>query len=292
MTEVLRRAIEAFWRFVRNLLRPRVGIVLALLVSPAGADPAPSFWDPALHLDKPDTSGLRAIRFLTSDDYPPLDFVRADGELAGFNVEIARAICEELQSAARSRRAAGTRRSTRWRRERATRSSPRSPPPPRLRQQIDFTQPYYQTPGALRGAQGERAEATPRPRPSPARRSASIAGSAHKAYLDDLSSRRATKAFPNFRRCTTRCARARSTPSSRDGLTLAIWLGGESVGRMLRLQGRPLYREPVLRRRRRHRASARRTRTCAAPWTGRWRGISQRGVYAEIYRKYFPVGFY
>ena len=33
---------------------------------------------------------------MTDDDYPPLDFALADGSLIGFNVEIARAICEEL----------------------------------------------------------------------------------------------------------------------------------------------------------------------------------------------------
>src|SRR4051812_40640652 len=74
-----------------------LAIVSALtLASSAIADSTPSFWDPQLHLDRPDTSGLRAIRFLTADDYPPLDFARADGSLSGFNVEVARAICEEL----------------------------------------------------------------------------------------------------------------------------------------------------------------------------------------------------
>ena len=53
----------------------------------------PSFWDPGLQLQRPDLTGLRAIRFLTDDDYPPLNFALADGSLAGFNVEIARAVC-------------------------------------------------------------------------------------------------------------------------------------------------------------------------------------------------------
>src|ERR1700722_6328885 len=72
-------------------------LLLGILQGSAHADPVPSLWDPALHLDKPDLSGLKAIRFLTADDYPPLDFALADGALAGFNVEIARALCEELR---------------------------------------------------------------------------------------------------------------------------------------------------------------------------------------------------
>src|ERR1700760_3605469 len=72
----------------------------ALLVLPsvveASPNGAPSFWDPGLHSERPDLSALRAIRFLTDDDYPPLNFALTDGALAGFNVDIARAICEEL----------------------------------------------------------------------------------------------------------------------------------------------------------------------------------------------------
>ena len=41
--------------------------------------------------------GYARIRFLTADDYPPLNFALDDGTLAGFNVEIARAICQTLE---------------------------------------------------------------------------------------------------------------------------------------------------------------------------------------------------
>ncbi len=62
----------------------------------AQSAPTPSLWDPERHIERPELTGLRALRFLTEDDYPPLNFQRADGTLSGFNVEIARAICEEL----------------------------------------------------------------------------------------------------------------------------------------------------------------------------------------------------
>ena len=56
-------------------------VTLAVSAAAGAADrlPAPSFWDPNLHLDRPALSALRAIRFLTDDDYPPLDFDLADG---------------------------------------------------------------------------------------------------------------------------------------------------------------------------------------------------------------------
>src|SRR6185312_10517640 len=37
-----------------------------------------------------------AIRFITTDDFPPFNFLDAQGHLIGFNVDLARAICAEL----------------------------------------------------------------------------------------------------------------------------------------------------------------------------------------------------
>src|SRR5476649_1697366 len=143
----------------------------------------PSFWDPGLRLERPDLSGLRAIRFLTDDDYPPLDFALADGSLAGFNVDIARAICEELQVGC-------TIQARRWdtivdslladKGDAIVASIAASPA---LRSRIDFTQPYYQTPArfAMRRESGL-FDVTPA---TLAGKSIGVvAGSAHKAYLD------------------------------------------------------------------------------------------------------------
>jgi polar amino acid transport system substrate-binding protein len=39
------------------------------------------------------------VRFVTESDYPPFNFYDEDGILAGFNVDVARAICQELDTA-------------------------------------------------------------------------------------------------------------------------------------------------------------------------------------------------
>src|SRR5271163_514390 len=59
----------------------------------------PSFSDPQKRIEKPDLGGLRSIRFLTEEDFPPFHFTMPDGSLAGFDVDLARAICEELRVA-------------------------------------------------------------------------------------------------------------------------------------------------------------------------------------------------
>ncbi|SNB72811.1 amino acid ABC transporter substrate-binding protein, PAAT family [Rhodoblastus acidophilus] len=63
---------------------------------PAFSDPHRRVQPPAP--DKPAGQDKPTLRFLTSDDYPPFAFVDAQGALAGFNIEVARAICEQLQA--------------------------------------------------------------------------------------------------------------------------------------------------------------------------------------------------
>lgn len=44
----------------------------------------------------PDVSKLTRLRFITDNDYPPFNYLDESGNLVGFNVELARAICAEL----------------------------------------------------------------------------------------------------------------------------------------------------------------------------------------------------
>ena len=57
------------------------------------------FWDPRRRPERPDLSRLTVIRFLTETDYPPFNYAGPDGNPAGFNVDLARMICEELKVA-------------------------------------------------------------------------------------------------------------------------------------------------------------------------------------------------
>jgi polar amino acid transport system substrate-binding protein len=77
-------------------------LVAAFVIASAGlpvraADPAiPDFWSSTERLQKPDLSGLQRLRFLTTVNFPPFNFLDTDGQLTGFNVDLARAICAEL----------------------------------------------------------------------------------------------------------------------------------------------------------------------------------------------------
>nr|WP_292773875.1 transporter substrate-binding domain-containing protein [Mesorhizobium sp.] len=54
------------------------------------------FWDIKERLPKPDLSDLTRLRFLTTTDFPPFNYLDREERLSGFHVDLVRAICAEL----------------------------------------------------------------------------------------------------------------------------------------------------------------------------------------------------
>ena len=89
---------------VASALFLAVSLTAAAQSSAAGTDDASEFvhtWDSGERLTKSDLSGLQRLRFLTSMDYPPFNYLDQSSQLSGFNVDLARAICNELALADR-----------------------------------------------------------------------------------------------------------------------------------------------------------------------------------------------
>ncbi|MBB3949720.1 transporter substrate-binding domain-containing protein [Aureimonas jatrophae] len=57
----------------------------------------PNFRDQTERAAEPQLTGRERIRFLTSTDYPPFNFLDQAGRLTGFNVDLVRSICDELR---------------------------------------------------------------------------------------------------------------------------------------------------------------------------------------------------
>jgi polar amino acid transport system substrate-binding protein len=73
-----------------------LGMAMLAAATSARADDAPRLADPNDRVSRTDLSGLLRMRFLTSLDFPPFNFADPQRRAAGFNVEIARALCTEL----------------------------------------------------------------------------------------------------------------------------------------------------------------------------------------------------
>ncbi|HWU64222.1 MAG TPA: transporter substrate-binding domain-containing protein [Ensifer sp.] len=58
-------------------------------------------FDKREHRAMPDISNVPRIRFLTTLDFPPFEFLDGEGRLSGFNVDLARELCETLNVTAK-----------------------------------------------------------------------------------------------------------------------------------------------------------------------------------------------
>ncbi len=250
----------------------------------------PSFSDPDLRLEKPDLSGIRAIRFLTSNDYAPLDFALNDGTLAGFNVEIARAVCEELEIGCtiQARRfdtlidalAAG--------KGDAVVASIAATPATRAR--IDFSQPYYQTPARF-VVRKDAAPSDASPGGLRGKTVGVVGGSSHEAYLKAFFPGAKPKAYPNVSALETALRAGEIGIAFADGLTLAVWLNSELSADCCSFFGGPYceslyFGEGV--------GIAVRTDDVKLRRALNWAlaRLFSKGTYSELYLKYFPIGFY
>ncbi len=56
----------------------------------------PSFFDSHEYFVQPDTTDIIRLRFVTTFDFPPFNFLDKTGHLAGYNIDLLRAICSKL----------------------------------------------------------------------------------------------------------------------------------------------------------------------------------------------------
>src|ERR1700730_17942915 len=142
----------------------------------------PGFWDPRRGPERPDLSHISVIRFLTEVDFPPFDFAGSDGNPAGFNVELARLICEDLKVSCTVQMRRFDTLLAALGENRGDALIASLAPTPVLRQKVDFTDPYYRSPArfvALR--EGGPAEVSPERLEG--KKIAGISGTAHEAYI-------------------------------------------------------------------------------------------------------------
>jgi polar amino acid transport system substrate-binding protein len=76
-----------------------VGAVLLGGTGSVAAQSFPYHVDPSARDIVPDLTPIPAIRFLTTADFPPFNYRDANGELIGFNIDLARDICGALNVA-------------------------------------------------------------------------------------------------------------------------------------------------------------------------------------------------
>jgi len=198
----------------------------------------PGFWDPRRRPERPDLSRISIIRFLTETDYPPFDYAGPDGTPAGFNVDLARMICEEIKVACtvQQRRYDTLIASLNNNNGDAVIASIAETP--EMRRQVDFSDPYYRTPARF-VARRDYPNDDIRPEALEGKKIAVVAGTAHEAYLKALFTEAELKPYPNADAARFALKKGDVDLLFGDGISLAFWLNGTDSNGCCEFRGGP-----------------------------------------------------
>lgn len=271
-----------------------LGMALVLAAAmPSGAQtPVPHIWDSRQHMQKPDMLPIQRLRFLTTTDFFPFNFLDPQGRLVGFHVDLARAICdvlgltercqiqalpfEELEAALREGRGealiAGLA---------ITRDS---------RETYLFSRSYLQFPARfVTRRQGVLDE--PLHEKIAGRRVGVMAGTAHERMLADLFGKALPIAYSDRDALLGDLEAGSLDAVFGDGMRLSFWLAGAQGKDCCAFSGGP-YLAPEYLGQGLAIAVRQEQTALAEALDYALREIEERGTFEELYLRYFPVGFY
>lgn len=255
-----------------------------------GTAAVPSFWDPRRRPERPDTSRVSLIRFATEVNYPPFDYAGTDGNPAGFNVDLARLICDELKipCTMQMRRFDTLMDSLNDNRSDAAIASIAVTAD--TRQKVDFSNPYYRPAGRFVGRK-QSASGNEFPQQLEGKKIAVVGGSAHDEYARTLFTQADVKRYDSIDAARDALKKGDVDLLFADAFGSAFWLNGTDSGNCCAFVGGPLlesrlFGEGV------GIAVKRGNDTLRAAFNWALFRLWEKGKFAELWLRYFPVSPY
>jgi polar amino acid transport system substrate-binding protein len=225
----------------RNDAAPKPTETPAVPQTPAiKADPmaVPSFWDPRRRPERPDLSRISIIRFLTEIDYPPFNYAGPDGNPAGFNVDLARMLCEEIKVACTVQMRRFDTLIDALNRNEGDAVIASISPSADMRQKVDFSDPYYRLPARFVSRKAVAFDEI-KPEALEGKKVAVVAGTAHEAYLKELFTEAELHPYPSQEAARAALKKGEVDLLFGDGVSLAFWLNGTDSANCCVFRGGP-----------------------------------------------------
>jgi len=198
----------------------------------------PGFWDPRRRPERPDLTRIQSIRFLTDVDYPPFDYAGQDGNPVGFNVDLARLICDDIKVACtiQARPFDTLLDALDDNKGDAVIASIAATADTRAR--ADFSDPYYRTPARF-VARVDSSTGDVLPELVAGKKVAVIAGTAHEAYLRQMFTQVDVRPYANAEAARTALKYKQVDLLFGDGIALSFWINGTDSGGCCAFRGGP-----------------------------------------------------
>lgn len=280
-------------RLTRLLAVCLLAIAAPSLLPARAAEPViPRFWDTTERLPRPDVSAMPRLRFLTTTDFPPFNYLDGQGRVAGFHVDLARAICQQLGLLDRCEIQAlpfGELEGALTRGDgEAVIAGLAVTPESRLTH--SFSRPYLRFPARFvmpkAGAIAEPIDVN-----LAGKRVGVIAGSAHEALLRAWFPGMKAVAFDQPALLHAALRSGLLDAAFGDGMRLSFWLASADSEGCCRFAGGPYLAQDYLGS---GLAIAAKPEDAmlASAFDYALRELHAKGVFAELYLRYFPVSFF
>jgi len=198
----------------------------------------PGFWDPRRRPERPDLSRMNVLRFPTETDYPPFNFSGPDGNPQGFNVDLARMMCEELKLACTIQMRRFETLVAALNANQGDAAIASIATSLEMRAKVDFSDSYYRTPARFVTKRDSPIE-DPLPERLEGRKVAVVAGTAHEAYLKALFTEVELRPYPNADVARLALRRGDVDLLFGDAISLAFWLNGTDSENCCAFRGGP-----------------------------------------------------
>jgi len=266
---------------------------LSLAAGARAAEPqVPVLWDAKERLPKPDLSALPRLRFLTTTDFPPFNFLDGAGKLSGFHIDLARAICAELGIVEKCQIQALP-----WAELQGALEKGEGEAiiagiavTPESRATYAFSRSYLQFPARFVMPRNT-ALSEPVFDKLRGKRVGVISGSAHERMLRDYFNTVQVVPFNSPEDLYADLKAGKVDAAFGDGMRLAFWLGGSDAAGCCRFAGGP-YLAPEYLGSGMAIAARSDNPALAAAFDYALQEISMKGTFAEFYLRYFPVSFF
>ncbi|MEQ1715443.1 MAG: transporter substrate-binding domain-containing protein, partial [Hyphomicrobium sp.] len=230
------------------------------------------------------------VRFLTDSDFPPFNFYDEEGALVGFNIDLARAICLELNTSCDIKARGWEELFQGLKSGEADAVIAAHKVTGAALSQVAFTDRYFHTPGRFAGRK-ETGEADITSSGLDGKKIAVARGTAHEAYLKSFFRDSPLTAFENADLAREALASGKVDYVFDDGISLAFWLNGTLSRQCCEMKGGP-FLEPKYFGDGLAIAVPRNDPEIKALINEALRKVRASGRFEELVQRYFPVRIY
>lgn len=270
---------------------PALGLAFGPAAHAAEPQP-PMLWDANERLPKPDLSKRPRLRFLTTTDFPPFNFLDTAGKLSGFHVDLARAICAELAIADKCQIQAlpWTELDGALAKDDGEAIMAGVAVTQENREKYAFSRSYLQFPARFIMPKA-RTVSEPIYEKLKGKRVGVVANSAHERMLRDDFPTLAPAPYPTQEALFADIKAGKIDAAFGDGMRFGFWLAGSDAADCCRFAGGP-YLAPEYLGTGLAIAVKPDDKELAAALDYALQQIALKGTFAELYLRYFPVSFY